>query len=603
MKQVKTIRFVQLISRWLAMVPAAMMLIIPGFAEVAFSNDIQLSASVSSGNVIVGQTITLNVEIRSSEPLNVSRPELPELDGMQYLSTIPQTATSYSLVNGVAQMTYRYSYSIEASDTGAYLIPSVYVDIDGEEYQTQPITVVINPDKEADQQRATTSTEERPSIYLELELSEERPVRGQQIIAEIVLYFHNTVDVNSFHVSRSWQTEGFWREDLSQSQTRRPDAVILGGAPYRRVVLSRYALFPTRSGELMIPSYGIQATVRDSRRDHDRFSTLFDGFRRQRVVNLESPPRTLRVLTPPLPPSDGQLISAFGQFTIERSLSDEQVKLGEAVDVITEISGTGNLGLITQPVYDYPGSFDSHRLREVLDRDETAPGMTGSKQFRDVLIAGRAGRFNIPENTILIYNDATRQYEEHVLPELNLEVVRDPNARVTMAENDAFRLTPMRGTVVWTQSSRTPFYLLWWFWFALVIPLALLLAGFRSIRYQQKLITDEYFSRYELAHHHAMSILEEIDPLDDAKTVYSSIYKVISNFITDRLNLPSAGFTEAELVQELRKRNVEDPLVHRIYRMLEKSATIRYAPDPAPDNKSEDLEETRKLINELKLQL
>lgn len=575
----------------------------PAIAVANDSSNIRVSASVSSGQLAMGERFTLNVDVHSREPHNVSRPELPRLEGMRYLSTVPRTSTSYSLVNGVAEMTYRYSYTVEATDSGAYQIPAVYIDIDGNEYQTEPVTIVIQSANEGDSRRAPASQSDRPSIYLDLELSENQPVRGQQIVAEIVLYFQNTIEVNTFHISRSWQTEGFWRVDLNESQTRRPETVILDGIQYRRAVLARYALFPTSSGELTIPPFAIRTSVRQSSRFRDQVSSFFDGFGPQRDINLETTERTLQVHSPPLPPDDGQDISALGQFTIKRTLSQDRVKLGEAVDVITEINGSGNLGLINRPAYDYPRSFDTHRPREVIERNEEAPRMAGTKQFRDVLIARSAGTFTIPETTILVFNDATRRYEQQILPELTLEVIRDPNARVTLAQNDDFRLSPVRGSVVWQKESSKPFYFLWWFWFALAIPSGLFIMGYRKYHYQKKLSADREFYRYEQAWQHAMTRLDHVVAEPDPKAVYSGIYKAVSNFITDRLHQPSAGFTDEQLAGELRKLNVESPLVDRVYQLLNKCSTIRYAPDHSAGDAASDLAEARNIISELKLQL
>ncbi len=570
------------------------------YGQSAAASDARATASVSSTHVMLGERFTLHIELQSREPRNVSRPELPELDGMRFVSTVPQTTTSYSLVNGVAQMTYRYSYTIQATDSGAYHIPEVYLNVDGEEHATRPVTIVIQTPEDGEARQPRQRVTQQPSIFLELEIDEEQPVRGQQIVAEMVLYFRNNIDVNSFHVLRSWQTEGFWREDLNESQTRRAESVVLQGQSYRRAVIARYALFPTRTGELSIPSYAIRASIRQSSRES---SSLFDGYGRRREVNVESSPRTLQVHSPPLPPSDGQHISALGQFTIERSLSQDRIKLGEAVDVITEIQGSGNLGLITRPSYEYPPAFDTHRPRETVDRNMEAPRMAGTKQFRDVLIARNTGTFTIPETTVHTYNDALRRYEAHTLPELTLEIARDPNARVTMAQRDDFRLTPARGSVTWTRDSQSSFLSSWVFWFALVLPLALFVMGYRQFRYKQKLAGDKRFERYERAPDQALSLLEQAGRHPNHKSVYSNIHKALNNFITDRLDLPAAGVTEQELTQELRKRNVEQPLCDRVYRLLNKCATIRYAPDPSSHDTEEDISEAHALISQLKMQL
>ncbi len=568
----------------------------------ARASDVRVSASISSTHVALGDQFTLNVEVLSREPRNISQPELPELDGLQYLSSLPQTSSRYSLVDGVAQMTYLFNYTLLASNEGSFQIPSVYVLVDGREYHTRPITVRVRPPSEGGH-RPRARQPRRPDMFLELELSEERPVRGQQIVAEIVLYFRNTIEVNNFHVTQSWQTEGFWREDLNRSPTRRPESIVLDGVPYRRAVLNRYALFPTRTGELSIPSFSIRASVRQSGRFRDENSGFFDGFGQQRNVDLSSRPRTLRVAAPPTPPADGQLISALGQFRVNRTLSQDVVKLGESVDVITEIRGSGNLGLITRPVFEYPLSFDTHRPRETIDRNERSPQMSGTKQFRDVLIARNAGTFTIPPNTILVYDDIRRQYERHVLPALTIEVVRDPNARISIAQDQNIRLTPIRGSVSWSSSSQQTPWLTWWFWFALALPAGAFAYGFRAYSYKYRLHSDMTFSRREQALSKASWLLETTSDIKGTKDIYSVINNAVSSYIADRLDLPYAGHSIDDIAAELKKRNVRRPLVRRVRTLLEKCATIRYTPDPSTRDVKLDLDEARKLLSELEAEI
>ena len=569
--------------------------------QPAHASDVRVSASVSSTHVAAGQQFTLTIEVQSREPRNVSRPELPELDGMQYMSSLPQTSSRYSLVDGVAQMTYQFSYTLLALETGSVQIPSVYISVDGREYHTRPIYMRIRSSGE--DSRPVTRRSQRPEMFMEMELSEERPIRGQQIIAEIVLYFRNTIEVNTFHVTQSWQTEGFWREDLNQSPTRRPESVVMDGIPYRRAVLNRYALFPTRADELTIPPFSIRASVRQSGRFRDDYSGFFDGFGQQRNVDLRTSPKSIRVMAPPTPPSDGQLISALGQFRVERTLSQEVVKLGESVDVITEIRGSGNLGLITRPVFDYPASFDTHRPREVIERNERSPQMSGSKQFRDVLIARNAGTYTIPENTILVYDDIRRRYERHILPELTVEVVRDPNARITIAQNHRIRLTPIRGSVTWSKAKHRTAWSSWWFWFALIIPAGVFAYGFRVHQYQKKLSSDESFSRKELAMNKATDLLKSTSRTTGTKEMYGIIHKVLSNYITDRINLPNAGLSDTQLVEELHRKNVTEPVVRRVDALLQKCAIVRYTPDPSARDLLSDISEVRRLISDLEAEI
>lgn len=568
--------------------------------DTTLGSGLNVSAYVPSTNLTKGEHFTLNVQVQSRETHSISQPGLPELDGLQYLSTVPRTSTSYSLVNGVSQMTYRFSYTLQATDEGAIQIPPVYLNIDGKEYATAPITLFVRPAEEKISPHPIPDATSRPEIFLELGLSEEAPVRGQQIITEVILYFRNTINVNTFHITQSWQTEGFWKEDLNESPTRRPESVILDGLSYRRAVIARYALFPTRTGELTIPPFMIRASIRQTSRYGDDFHSLFDGFGRQRSVDLKSAPRTIQVKAPPPPPADGQLISALGQFEINRTLARDRIVLGEAVDVITQIQGIGNLGLITRPTYKYPENFDTHRPQEIIRRDEEKPYVSGVKEFRDVLIARTAGTFTIPEHTLWVYNDLKRRYQRHRLPALTLEVVRDPNARITIAASDRLPIQPIRGSVTWHTSEKRSFYQDRWFRAGLLFPILLLAIGYRKYLYHKKLASDRGFYRFEHAWNNAIAILNQAHPQMEPREAYRLIYQSLSIFITDKLNLPASGLTEQEITEALLRQQADEDVAEKTRRLLVKSATIRFAPESAYADIEADIKEAHQILNLLK---
>src|SRR5690625_7101908 len=75
---------------------------------------------------------------------------------------------------------------------------------------------------------------------------------GQQSVASIVLYFKQGMEVTSYQPTSGWRTDGFWKEELENIRQPQAESVILSGVRYRTATLLRYALFPTRSGELSL---------------------------------------------------------------------------------------------------------------------------------------------------------------------------------------------------------------------------------------------------------------------------------------------------------------------------------------------------------------
>src|SRR5699024_1377092 len=147
---------------------------------------------------------------------NVSRPTLPTFeDGFRLLSNTPSTSRSYRYVNGQSSTSYTYSYQLIARQTGSHQIPPVSISIDGEEYTTDPIDVTI-VDRS---QSKKTGEEQQPDIFVQLELSDSQPVTGQQIISDVVLYFQDGLEVNSYQPVPGWKAEGFWKEELNSSRS------------------------------------------------------------------------------------------------------------------------------------------------------------------------------------------------------------------------------------------------------------------------------------------------------------------------------------------------------------------------------------------------
>lgn len=586
------------------------MLMFPGTLAASASSPPTVRASLSAHEVTVGQQVTLQILIESTRAIHADRIELPDLVGLQYLSTIPRSSTHHTLYRGSTRLTYRYEYTLRALEAGSFQIDPVYLQINAQEFSTAPLIIHINPADEHRSVAAQPIGSRHEPVFLQMELSEREPYRGQQIIAEAVLYFLPGIDVSSYQITRSWQTEGFWTEDLNQSETRRAETAILDGVAYRRAILSRYALFAARAGSLTLPSYEISAAIRLGNRPDNHARSVFEGFGRQRTKELRTEPSTITVLNLPETHSEEQFLRAIGQFELKRTLSEQTVKLGESVDVITRISGTGNLALIIRPEYDYPDLFDTHSPREIIQRDTQAPRLSGTKEYRDVLIPRSAGEFEIPETTVLVFNDITRRYEPHVLPSLDLVVVRDPNARVMLADRERFRLSPIRSTAQWTTAASTPLTARWWFWLALIVPGALLLYAYRSLAYQQKLEQDPSFRRSQQALEKALETLDQLPEIPSEKEVSAAIYRALTRYLCDRLGYSGGTPAHGHLIDTLHTLHVEQPLLQRLSGVLNHCATQRFVPvDHTTDtahmqlSTKERLQEVRGILDELSRQL
>ncbi len=565
-------------------------------------SNINVEASVSQSTVFTGEVITLSVKV-SGDFNNVSRPTLPDFQGFRLLSNNPSTSRSYSYVNGESSTSYSYTYSLVAQDRGTFRIPPVSITIDNREYKTRPIEVSITDRNESAKSNDPDGT---PEIFLEMEMSDRRPVPGQQLLADLILYFKEGLEVTSYQPVPGWKAEGFWKEELKSTERPRAESTILNGVRYRKARLLQFALFPTKTGPLTISPYAIVITVRAASSGNDPFSSFFGGFgRNQRQVELKTDPEEIDVR--PLPElSRAAYIGAVGSFDISRVASTEKATVGESIEITTRVEGTGNIPLITKPDFDLPDGLEVYEPREKSALDRSNQQISGSKTFTDIVIARSPGTYTIPSRTLAFYNPARNRYIRRTLPAITLTVARAPEATAGTDPSPSFNIRPITGLASWQTPSTTSLYTYWWFWVGLTTPLLILGLAFWQKRYRDRMNNDIAFARSRNAYENAAQKLEKALQASEnghEREAYNLLQKAVTGFISDRLNLPEAGLPNEGYVDALRKRGVDDNLVKNVRMLLDKCSSISYAPDTPHEYLKSHVGLAQSIIDKLKKEL
>lgn len=542
----------------------------------AIAQSVSVEATVSETTIYTGERISLSIEI-SGDFNNISRPELPQLDGFRLLSSTPSTSRSYSYVNGKSSTSYTYSYYMIAQQEGNHQIPPVSISIDGTEYNTEPLQVrIVNRNSSA-----SSEEDSRPDIFLQLQVSDEQPVTGQQVVTDVILYFKDGLEVSSYQPIPGWKAEGFWKEELRNTDRPQATSTIIEGVRYRKARLLQFSLFPTKTGNLEISPYEIVVNVRSTRSRNDSFSSFFGGFgNNQRQIELESDPVSLNVQA--LPADDEvNYIGAVGSFSISRSINSESIRAGESVEITTQVEGTGNIPLISKPDYDLPEGMEVYDPQETSDLNRRNHEISGSKSFTDVVIARSPGSYTIPEKEVAYYDPTSGGYVEQTLPALSFEVMPNNNTIANAERDGSINISPVTGLASWSTPTTRRLTSYWWFWAGLILPLLILAGAFWRKSYLQKLETDQGFARSKVAAEKAEERLEQAISLSeggDIKQAYSMLQKAITGFISDKLNMPEAGLSNSHYVEALEEQAVDKELVQNIRMLLEKCASISYAP-------------------------
>jgi len=563
---------------------------------------LNVTATVSETNPYKGERIILTIEVSGDNFRSIELPKLPQLTGLQYLSTSPNTSQSFTVVNGRTSRKYSYSYYLQTLELGDFTIPGISISIDGTELVTEPINVkVLDRSTAASRETADSMTD----IFLRIEVSERNPYVNQQIQANIVLYFKQTTDVLSYQPNPSWKAEGFWKEDLEDGVEARTESIVMNGVRYRKATLMQYALFPSKSGRLTISPYQVTFNIRIPPSANQPFSGWGGFGSSQRTIDLLSDPVVINVKDLPAG-SVGSSLGAVGQFEIKRRVSNSNIVVGETVELLTDISGVGNIALVSSPEYEFPTEFETYDPQIQTDVNRKGTRINGSKLVKDILIARRAGTYTIPETTVSWYNDRSGSWQSQRLAAITINVAKDPNA-VSVSAPSTFNGTQvMTGLAVWTTADNTSIIGNTWFWFGLFSPFLVFGVGFLFMRYTNRMQTDVAFARSRKAAAKSESCFNEARSSaanGDIKAGYGNIHKALSGFIGDRLNLPPAGLSDQMYKDELLKAGVPPTIANSVHDLLTTCSTIRYAPNTDQATFEADLKSARDLLGHLRKSL
>ncbi len=572
-----------------------------GAAPKLSAQDFNVGATVSENQVFIGEQFSLRIEITGSSMRDVSLPSLPDLDGIRVLSSTPSRSTSLSIVNGRTSTSTTYTYTLIARETGEHTIPPVTIEIGGETFETEPVRVEIIERGGLSQE----GSRQLPDIFLEVKVDETNPVPGQQIVASVVLFFKQGIEVSSFQPTAGWRTDGFWKEELENIRQPQAETVVLDGVRYRSATLMRYALFPSRSGELSLSEFPMNVGVRSQPSRNDPFGSFFGSGSNQRRVSLESEPVNLTVR--PLPAVENALgMNAVGDLRVERRLSNAKVETGETLELITKVEGSGNIPLIRKPDYSLPDGLERYTPQESSNVERRGLTIRGDKTFTELLSPRAPGRYEIPAERVAVFDPQSRSYRYINLPAIEFDALPSSAAQIASFDYQPVRLQPVTGLAVWKNSGSSSVFGTIWFWLLLIIPAAAFIAAFQRRKLMLRLQNDKEFARSHLADEVVAARFEKAKEWVDAghaKEVYNTLQKAVVGYVTDRLGLPEAGLSDAELIEEVKISGADPASIKKLKNILEKCATISYAPTGSKTDFRADIDKTEKLIEELRKQL
>ena len=395
----------------------------------------RIIAEVDRTNIAMGETLRLTLTADAGE-----RPDQISLDQLEIDFEILQrsSSTSARLIGGEQNITRTLEIELSPLREGVLTIPAF--NTGGR--RTTPTAIKVSPEPEfalAEELVTFDATVDNTEVYVQA-----------QVILTITL--QQAINLDNRAVS-DVDIPDTYQEPLEQKSFQRRS-----GGRLWQVTELRYALFPQKSGDLLIPAIAF------SGRELLPGRSLL-GARLGRRIAIKSDPINIRVKPVPATfPGDVWLPAQQLSLTSRWSAAPEQLSTGDSTTRTLEITAQGLQGSQLPPVTSLGGTGGIKGLRfypdkETIEQREIPLGLEGYRLQSEALVSSEAGNWTLPERTIPWWNTETDTLEFARLPEERIRVT-DLLAPKDSANSD-IATTPVltEGTTVsrrlWQMSAAT----------------------------------------------------------------------------------------------------------------------------------------------------
>ncbi len=572
-------------------------------------SEYKFTATASSTNVEVGEQIQITFTLNTTNGKNF---QPPNFKGFTVLAG-PSRSMSTQIINGQISSSLSFIYILSADVEGTYTIEPARITVDGNVLSSNPITIkVVKGSKKASQQGQTDSQEKslsqqaydiiKDNLFIRLYVDKTQAYLGETITATYKIFVHPDLNIVNISVPKMPSFNGFWTQDFGIKELKFSTEII-NGIPFKVADLKQVVLIPQQTGVLAIDPMEIEFVVRllikqqQRKRYRDPFDMLFDDpffndpFFSNRYKDfpftVRSKPVQIKVLGLPSPqPVDFR--GGVGSMQLKAWLDKDRVKTGEVATLRVEISGSGNLKLLSPFSLNLPNDIDTYEPK-VIDKTSISPtGINGTLTFEYYLVPKNPGQFKIEPVKFAYFNLAKKEYVTLSSQPFTLNVEQGATTQtfVTNIKKEDVKLIGQDIRYIKTTSGKfiianeslisSP-----WFFVLSILPILLWSLVFVYVRRKEQVEGNLVLMKQIRANKIAQKYLKNAKKLlsnGNNDLFYEETARSLWNFVANKLNISPSELTRETVKEKLLERIPDRELVDKLIELIDQCEMARYSP-------------------------
>ena len=556
------------------------------------------------GVVEVGERFEIEVVV-NARPSSLTPPSFADFRLLGGPST--SQSSSFSVVNGKTSQSIEtsYSYVVAATKPGKLTLQPARAVVDGKEYVSPSYTIEVvaasgNSGGEASSNQAgqtgqagqtqsgegTASSQSGNTLYIRLIPEKSTLYQGEPLAVSLKIFSREQL-VSLGNLTFP-DLAGFFRQDIEIPTLDHLERENVNGTLYNTGLLARFVLFPQKSGELRIGSFGVDCGIQEA---GPAFTgSLFDDFfGSQRTIQRTISSNSAQIEVLPLPTGAPESFSgAVGNFQLSISADKEQLKAHEAFSVVVEIKGEGNIRLLDAPPVLFPPEFETYNPKITTEMEVS--GLRGIKKFEYLIIPRRSGSFSIAPVTFSFFDTRNKQYASVTSSALQIEVAegKEGTSAIVAEAQGGQNVQQLGKDIRFIKTGRPDFHkadsfffgsLLFWLW--ILIPLTLFITGVIVRRKRILKYADAVVMKHHKANKFASKRLKSAAALMQKgfpEPFYEEVSRAMWGYISDKLSIPTSELSREKAVTSLRDLGVDNGLIEEVVQWLDACEYARYAP-------------------------
>ncbi len=468
-------------------------------------------------------------------------------------------SVSSQWINGVSSRQTTFRFLLEPKRVGTLQSPVIELKVGGTWQRSPSYQITVEKP-----QIVTDDSQELPAAFVKAEFLPQDVYLNQQATYKVLFFVQSDLRVDELQL-QSPQMQDLTSYELEETPTY---TQVLQGRRYL-VYTHQVAVFPHSTGEKQLLAGKISGKQLFGNNNLFGSFSLFDA----KPFRLLIPETTLQVNPLPNQQRPKSFYGLVGNYSLDASLSAEQIQVGEVSTLTIRVQGNGLAESVQAPEIQTTPELKIYRDQPTYQNETNQEQLTGTAEFKIVLSPSRAGDYTIAPVSLNVFHPETGQYQTLTTPALTLraggvnpdQVLQDPTTdqgQEAIEKPDLPRPI-FRGELAQARSSNT--WLIVSLFILPVIGFVLLESIKAYLRYlqsnAQEIRQQKAFQTFQKSLKKQQNL-----PTDQAQAQWTA--SCIRQYISDKLMCQAEAFNSAEVQDLLAKQNLDTHLVGQVYQNL-----------------------------------